>query len=278
MRAAIVLPASNEAALIGGCLSALLASDTTADSAAPVEVIVVANGCHDDTAARAREFAAPFADRGWRLTVLERAEGGKLGALNAGDAATDAPIRIYLDADVHVSPQVIGQVIAALEVPAPRYASGTVQIVAEGAVSRAYARIWRQVPFMRDGVPGCGLFAVNAAGRARWGEFPDIISDDTFVRLSFTPEERVGVAASYRWPIAEGWSRLVRVRRRQDAGVAEIERDYPDLLRNDDKKPFPLREKLGVALRDPLGFAVYAGVALAVKLTRGRATGWSRGR
>lgn len=275
MRATVILPASNEAALIGACLQALSASDPVTGG---VQVIVVANGCRDDTAALARSFAERFAARGWTLDVLELAEGGKLGALNAGDAVACAPIRVYLDADVILTPQLLAQVVDVLDVPAPRYASGALRITARGAISRAYARMWARVPFMRDGVPGCGLFAVNAAGRARWGEFPDIISDDTFVRLSFTPEERIGVPAPYDWPIAEGFGRLVRVRRRQDAGVEQITKDYPHLLKNDDKKVLSKRDKVKLALRDPLGFAVYSGVAMMVRLTKRDGQGWSRGR
>ncbi|MBV6635253.1 MAG: glycosyltransferase [Mameliella sp.] len=277
----IILPASNEAALIGGCLEALLASDGPGDHGPGdhgVEVIVVANGCRDDTAGLARAFAARMAARGWNLEVIERPAGGKPGALNAGDAAASGAIRIYLDADVTVTPDLLTQLVTALDVDAPRYASGRVEIAAEGAISRAYARIWRRVPFMRDVVPGCGLFAVNAAGRARWGAFPEIISDDIYVRLQFRPRERQGVPAPYRWPIAEGWGNLVKVRRRQNAGVDEIAALYPGLTRNDDKPGFPLSEKLGLALRDPLGFAVYAGVALAVRLTPRARQDWSRGR
>ena len=275
-RISVILPASNEAALIGGCLEAIAGSDWSAPRA--VEVVVVANGCRDATADVARSMVPVFRRRGWTLTVLERAGGGKLAALNAGDAAATAQVRVYLDADVTLSAPLLDQIDRALDTDAPRYASGTLNITAQGAVSRAYARIWRQVPFMRHGVPGCGLFAVNGAGRARWDRFPDIISDDTFVRLSFTAAERVGVPATYDWPIAEGIRRLVRVRRRQDAGVAEIERRFPALLHNDDKPPFPSRDKLAMALRDPFGFAVYSGVALTVKLTARSASGWSRGR
>ncbi|MCR8549106.1 glycosyltransferase family 2 protein [Salipiger sp. P9] len=271
----VILPASNEAALIAQCLRALCASHWS--DTAPVEVIVIANGCRDDTAERARAEAPAFAARGWALTVIERAEGGKLAALNAGDAAARGAIRIYLDADVTVSPELLAQIRDTLSTEAPRYASGRVNITARGWISRAYARIWRQVPFMAQGVPGCGVFAVNASGRARWARFPDIISDDTFVRLSFTPDERISVPASYDWPIAEGFGNLVRVRRRQDAGVTQIEARYAALLQNDDKAPFPTARKLAMALRDPLGFAVYAGVALAVRL-RPAASGWSRGR
>ena len=119
---------------------------------------------------------------------------------------------------------------------------------------------------------------MNAAGRLRWGAFPDIISDDTFVRLSFRSSERVGVDAAYTWPLVEGWSNLVRVRRRQNAGVDEIKARYPELLCNDDKPPFPLLEKAKLALRDPVGFAVYGGVALAVRFTPAKTNAWSRGR
>lgn len=272
----VVLPASNEEALIGPCLEAVLASDWTAEGAP--EVIVVANGCHDQTAARARAKQADFAARGWSLTVLELDQGGKLGALNAGDKAARAGARLYLDADVRVTPPLLGQIAGVLQTDAPCYASGAVRITAQGFVSRAYARIWRRVPFMAHGVPGCGVFAVNAAGRARWEAFPDIISDDTFVRLSFAPEERKGVPASYDWPIAEGFARLVRVRRRQDAGVAEIAERFPHLLTNDDKLPFSTLAKLRMALSDPIGFAIYTGVALTVKLTKTRHSGWSRSR
>jgi glycosyltransferase involved in cell wall biosynthesis len=271
----VLIPASNEEALIGACLGALARSRGLDGWA---EVIVIANGCQDATADAARSQADSFAAKGWTLTVIERAEGGKLAALDAGEAQARAGIRVYLDADVTVSPDLVAQLHDALDTDAPRYASGTLRITAQGWAARAYARIYRQVPFMAQGVPGCGVFAVNAAGRARWGAFPQIISDDTFVRLQFAPSERIAVPASYDWPLVEGLPALARVRRRQDAGVAEIAARFPELMRNDDKPAFPAGDKLALALRAPLGFAVYSGVALASRLTRHRASGWSRGR
>lgn len=271
----VILPASNEAAYIGPCLSALFAS-----SPAPrgTEVIVVANGCRDDTAARARAFGPVAQAAGWRLVVIDRAEGGKIGALNAGDAAATGDMRAYLDADVIVSPGLMAQLEQALSVADPRYASGQAEIPrAQSAVTRAYARFWQTLPFATSAAPGYGLFAVNQAGRARWGTFPDLISDDTFVRLQFTPAERVGCTASYSWPMIEGFAALVRVRRRQDAGVTQIAALYPDILAREAKAPMGLSGLMARALADPLGFATYAAVSLVVKTKSGGA-GWTRGR
>lgn len=275
----ILLPAHDEAAYIGPCLTALLGSDPL-PAGWRAEVIVIANGCRDDTATRARGFADRAAARGWSLRVIELDSGGKLGALNRGDAAAQGGVRVYLDADVTVSPPLLGEIVQALDSSAARYASGQPRVApARSSVTGAYARFWALLPFVRDDVPGFGLFAMNAAGRARWGDWPDIISDDTFARLHFAPSERVRVPAVYDWPMVEGFANLVRVRRRQNQGVAEIAARFPELLENDAKTPVPLRDLLGWLLRDPAGFAVYAAVALAVKspLFRNRER-WARGR
>ena len=270
----VILPAHQEERLLGSALQALLASSPVG---AQVEVIVVANGCTDATADVARGFSGAFAAKGWPYTVLELAEGGKPGALNAGDAAARFASRVYLDADVTVAPDMLAALWRVLDQDAPAYAGGRVRITARSATSRRYARLWQCLPFMARGVPGCGLFAVNAAGRARWGDFPPIISDDTYARLHFAPGERHLVDAGYDWPVAEGFGALVKVRRRQDAGVAEIAANYPDLRANDDTPRLGVNGAARLALRDPMGFVTYASVALAVKALPAPKT-WSRGR
>jgi glycosyltransferase involved in cell wall biosynthesis len=273
----VIIPASNEAAQIGGCLDALLGQQ---DAPPELDVVVAANGCRDATAAIARGFAPAFAARGWSLTVLDVPEGGKPGALNRGDAAARHPARAYLDADVRCGPGLLGRLAAALDTPAPRYATGRLTVApSQSWVTRHYAAIWTRLPFMVPGTaPGAGLFAVNPAGRARWGDFPPIISDDTYVRLLFAPAERIEVDAPYLWPLPEGARNLLRVRRRQDAGVAEVLRLWPQLAANrGGAAPGP-----GLAARlvtgDPLGFALYSGIVLAARQTRGSGEAWARGR
>jgi glycosyltransferase involved in cell wall biosynthesis len=270
----VVIPAMNEAGWIGNCLAAIAAS-----AGAGGQVIVVANGCTDDTAARARAEAGRLAAAGWELVVLETRGCGKPAALDAGDGAARHPTRVYLDADVTVSPGLLAAIARALATPTPRLASGSPQVApARSAVTRAYARFWTRLPFVAQGCPAFGLYAVNAAGRARWGRFPDLISDDTFVRLNFAPSERVRLPQTYVWPLVEGFGALVRVRRRQDQGVAEIARLHPELLANEDKQRPGRGWLLRRMLADPVAFGVYAAVTLAVRAGGGRQSGWVRGR
>ncbi|WP_218005310.1 glycosyltransferase family 2 protein [Hydrogenophaga palleronii] len=272
----IILPANNEEAYLANCLRALMTSEP-ADT--PVQVLVVANACKDRTVEVARSFEAAASRIGWTLQVLDLAQPGKLNALNVGDELATGELRLYLDADVLVSPALVRMLAEELgSTSAARYASGKPHIShAQSAVTRAYARFWQMLPFARSEAPGFGAFAVNAAGRARWGRFPDIISDDTYVRLLFAPHERKGVQASYEWPMVEGFSRLVKVRRRQDQGVKEIARKWPELSRNEGKATPRRSELLGMALREPWGFVVYAAVTLAVRSRRASAQ-WTRGR
>ena len=179
----VIIPAHNEAKTLPACLAAIAAATVPPNGA---EVIVVANGCTDDTAAVARAMAEDGAAMPYPLRVIELSEGGKIGALNAGDAAASGDMRAYLDADVIIAPQMLTELSSTLSDAGPRYASGTVVIPeSTSTLTRAFARFYRTVPFLRDGVPGCGLYAVNRAGRARWQAFPDVIADDTFARLNF---------------------------------------------------------------------------------------------
>lgn len=272
----ILIPASNEAARIGVCLDAL-AAQRDVPAGAAIQVIVIANGCRDATAEVARGRTAAFAARGWPLLVMDRRQGGKIDALNAGDALAAHGARLYLDADILCAPGLLAGVLEALARPQPTYA-GARLVVAPccSRVSRHYARFWQRLPFNTRGVTGAGLFAVNAAGRARWDDFPPIIADDAFVRSRFAPEERLRVEADYLWPLSEGFSDLVRVRRRQDAGVRELDGLLPPEAERRPDRP-GRGELLRLALADPAGFAVYAAVAVATRLTRGDER-WARRR
>ena len=100
--ASIVIAAHNESAVISRCLDAL--RDVIAGGT--VQVIVVCNGCNDDTARIARSHAG--------VTVLELAVASKVAALRAGDRIAPTGPRIYLDADVVMTSRAALAVVEAL--------------------------------------------------------------------------------------------------------------------------------------------------------------------
>lgn len=182
--ASVVVPAWNEAK----CLPALLES-FLAQGGVTLDVVVVANGCVDGTAAAARAFDQRFARAGHRLRVLELAIASKPAALRLGDEALEAFPRAYIDADVVLSPDAIRRVAVALEATLPRVAAPRLRFSAPADTARLAAFIEGMPPFSDD-VVGGGFYAVNESGRGRWASFPDVIADDTFVLSHFTALER----------------------------------------------------------------------------------------
>jgi glycosyltransferase involved in cell wall biosynthesis len=269
----VIIPAHNEARYLGHTLQALLATEIRGLAA---QAIVVANGCTDDTAAIARGFEALARDAGWTFAVVDSAEGGKPLALDLGEAKATGRVLIYLDADVTVSPDVIGALARALDSAAPLYGAATPVISrSPSAITRAYARIWTRLPFFTTRAPGFGLFAVNRAGRERWKAWPRVRGDDAFARLVFAPEERVKVPETYAWPLSDGFLPLVRVRRRQDLGVREVMAVRSDLKANEDKAAFGAGGTLKLCLSDPVGWLVYGAVKCASRLPA-RGEPWAR--
>jgi glycosyltransferase involved in cell wall biosynthesis len=216
----VVIAAHNEAAVVGRCLDSLLAD------AAPGEfdVTVAANGCTDATARVA-------ADRGVR--VVELAEPGKPGALNAGDAVAVGFPRVYLDADIVLATAGLRALAAAtggscLAATARR----ELDLTGRPVLVRAYFAVNRWLPAFRTGLFGRGVIVLAEAGRARFEQFPDLVSDDLFLDSLFAADEKREVSevpARIATPrrTAHLIRRLVRVRggntaMRSAAGRGEV--------------------------------------------------------
>lgn len=214
-RASIIIPAHNESAVIARCLRTLSAG---AD-ACEFEIIVVCNGCRDDTAVRARD-AAPEAH------VIVSKIASKTHALNLGDDAATVYPRIYLDADLAVSAQDLRELLQPIEKGEAMAAAGRM-VIDDSASSyfvRAFYRVWRLNPYLDHGKFG-GLFALSAVGHARLGRFPNVTSDDEYVRRLFTRRERARVEAcqfTARAPLR--LADLIKIRQRGLRGTNELAR------------------------------------------------------
>jgi glycosyltransferase involved in cell wall biosynthesis len=219
MPGSVIVPAHDEERVLPRTLGKLL-SGLPLD----VQVLVVPNGCRDRTAEVARSF-------GPRVEVVEVEEASKTAALNAGDSAARGYPRVYLDADVDLSGGDLAKVLATLEAGAVA-AEPVACLETRGASAcvRAYYAVWRALHGREPGDVGCGLYALSEVGRARFGAFPSVISDDGFVRAHFAPGEIRHVTEAESVVLTpRSLGGLLKIKTRSRLGALQLEQRFPDL-------------------------------------------------
>ncbi|WP_406180194.1 glycosyltransferase [Streptomyces sp. NBC_01006] len=213
----IVIPAHNEGRVIGRLLDALLAD---APASGP-DIVVVCNGCTDDTAAVAGA-------RGPRVRVVEIPTPSKHTALRVGDEHAQGFPRLYVDADVEVGAADVRALTGALaDRPELLAAAPGRDIPLSGCAwpVRAYYRVWQRLPAVREGLFGRGVIAVTEPGHARIAALPPLMADDLAASLAFTPQERrVVEGARVVVHPPRTWRDLIRRRVRAATSSAELER------------------------------------------------------
>ena len=273
----IVIPACNEAEVIERCLQSIL---DDADGLR-LDVVVVCNGCTDDTAERARRFGHP-------VRVFELPVASKGAALAYGDAAARGFPRFFVDADVELHAATIRALASRLQDDSP-FIVGAPRVVFELADRpwsvRAFYRTWLSLPFFRSGFIGAGVYALSRRGRQRFDEFPDIVADDGFIRLLARPEERLTLTEhSFRaWP-PRRLTLVLQVMTRVRAGRRELARRYPELIANEITGPARTLGELAAAPRRWHEAAVYllvmgwAEMAAVLSLWLQRSVPWAQDR
>lgn len=214
--ATLLIPAHNESAVIERTLLHLSRGLPTGT----FRIVVIANGCSDSTAARARA-ALPGA------VVLETASAGKCHALNLGYAVADKdkPV-VCLDADLDVTAESLAALVSALRDGTAQAACGQMDVRTAEASSlvRAYYKGWRINPYFDRGKFG-GLFALAPEAARRLFPLPVVTADDEYVRRSVARSDVAFVPAcrfTVRAPAT--LASLLRVRRRSLRGAREISR------------------------------------------------------
>jgi N-acetylglucosaminyl-diphospho-decaprenol L-rhamnosyltransferase len=217
----VVVPASNEAAVLPACLAALLRQEGVSD----LRIVVVANGCTDDTAEQARSFIAVAAARGHELRVLDLPVAGKAAALNAASSHLRGGSSTFLDADIVLGPGALQALVDRLEsLDTPALAAPARSTFRpHDRVIAQYHTVREALPSMRSGVIGGGCYAVNQAGRARWGRFPDLRGDDMYVRSRFPLHEQHVLAHVYFLSqLTDDRREMVRLASRWHRGNREV--------------------------------------------------------
>lgn len=220
----VVIPAHNESSVIARTLTAL----TTEAADDELEIVVVCNGCTDDTAAIAKSFGRP-------VRVVETELANKTHALNLGDQSARAFPRVYIDADVVIS-------LSALRALARRLQKGDVIAVAPQPYFdltgcswpvRAFYDIRCRMPSFKEGIGGSGVYALSENARRRFAEFPNVVADDAYVRSQFKPSERETLSCFTSTVSAPRSLRnLIAIETRADFGNFQVARLYPSLWSN----------------------------------------------
>ncbi len=104
MRASVIVPTRNRAALLRRCLQSLSVQTAPADS---FEVIVVDNGSADDTAAVAQSFSGAL-----QLHLLHENEPGLHVGRHAGWRAARSEVLMFADDDIEATPGWVAAVVA----------------------------------------------------------------------------------------------------------------------------------------------------------------------
>ncbi|MGW4638096.1 glycosyltransferase [Sphaerisporangium sp. NPDC004334] len=277
--ASVIIPAHNEARVIGRLLSRLLAEASEDE----FDVVVVANGCDDDTASVARGFG---------VRVVETPLPSKREALRLGDEAAAAHPRVYVDADIEMGTADLRALRDALldgtaEAPNGDADGGSEDARGFAALSRgtapkalaaaperalvlsdrpwpvrAYYAVWSRLPAVREGLFGRGVIAVSEEGNRRLMDLPPVMGDDLAASLAFEPAERRVVRHAHAVihpPRTLG--DLLRRRVRAVTVVAEIQQG----AMSGQEARTGLRDLLAIAGRAPW-LLPHLGVFLAVTL------------
>jgi glycosyltransferase involved in cell wall biosynthesis len=262
--ATVIVPAHNEGRVVGRLLGQLVSAARPGE----LDIIVVANGCSDDTAEAAALFGPP-------VRVLSIPVASKREALRAGDrAAGDFP-RVYVDADIELRTEDLRALDEALQRTGALAAAPQRILAMSGRprLVRWYYDVWTRLPEVRSGLFGRGVIAVSAAGHARVASLPPLLADDLAASLVFAPDERIivtGARVVVHPPRTFG--DLLRRRVRAATVVSQVERTEGAPSSTARTRPADL---LGIIRREPQmapRVVVFVAVAVLARLGSSRAT------
>jgi len=179
-QATVIIAAYNEQASISKVLSELGGGHSNG-----FQIVVVCNGCHDQTESIVREH--------FPLVYCEALpEPSKANAIRHAETLSIGFPRLYLDADIVLTETATEQLFeqARTQLEPALIVPRSVALLENCSwwVQRFYY-IWYQTLFVTRQGFGAGCYLLNQAGRARFGAWPNLIADDGFIRTQFAHNE-----------------------------------------------------------------------------------------
>lgn len=222
----IIIPAHNEASVIKESLSEYIEKIYEPG----FEVIVVCNGCTDNTSLITKEISD-------KLICIETDVASKTYAINLGESVANYYPIIYQDADIILTVDAVNAICEGFK---EGYLAMSIEPSMDTDNSswfvKAYYDIWLSLPYCKAGMIGSGVYAISEKGRERFYEFPDIIADDGYVRCNYKENER-GVVNTCRAIVKapKNLASLLKIKTRSRLGGYELFDKYPNLVKSEVK-------------------------------------------
>lgn len=178
----LIIPAHNELECIGSLLAEL---SRLFELIINVEIIVVCNGCSDNS-------AAFIQDQYPNVCVVETSVASKVHALNLGDDKANYFPRVYLDADIYIRAEELVALGIELNAssqmaasPRIRFNTDNASFIVKQYYKAAYWSDYNQFDLLSN------VIALSKQGHTRLGKFPQVMADDEYLRCLFTKSEKL---------------------------------------------------------------------------------------
>jgi len=237
----IVVPAYNEGKLLESTVQSLLGMDYP-----KYEIILVDDGSTDDTRSVARDLVGSYRDGRVEVFLVEKANGGKSTALNAGVQVSNYDFLLNVDGDSQLSPDTLRKTIRHFVDARLGAIAGNVKVLNRNNIWTTLqaleyveglnmARSAQSILKLVNIIPGpLGLFRKQAIMDAGWYS-SDTFAEDADITLKII---RAGWRVEYE-PDAKSFTEapdrivdLLKQRYRWTRGILQAVRKHRDLFFN----------------------------------------------
>ena len=220
----------------------------------PVEIVIVCDGCTDQTSQRAAEAIAGLNEGSHRVRlIVNETNRGKVAILNETIGACGADVVVLTDASASVPPDALANLGRALADPDVGFVTGAYRVPGGSDAQQAYWRYQTEIKHREAalGSPIGAHGAFYAFRRSAWTPLePDTINDDVILPMRIVEDGYSGVydpAIVITEAEGDTYTRDLARRRRLGAGaMQQVQRLW----------------KLANPLRPGIAFAFLSGKAL----------------
>lgn len=211
----LIIPAHNEQECIGALLTEL---SRLFEQLVSVEIIVVCNGCTDNSVAFIQEQYP-------NVCVVETSVASKVHALNLGDDKANYFPRVYLDADIYIRAEDLVTLGSELNISSQMAASPRIRFNTDNAsfmvkqyYKAAYWSDYNQFDLLSN------VIALSKQGHIRLGKFPQVMADDEYLRCLFSNNEKfLSKVSTYTFYTPRNLGGLLKILSRARLGNLKLE-------------------------------------------------------